>query len=153
MSKSKKYSFLLILSIVAVCTFLFTQYIIHPFIVAGDSMEPTLHNGQYVFANVISPKVERFNIVCIDMDDKRIVKRLIGLPGEHLTYKDNQLYIDGKKYEEPYLKETYTENIDIRLNENEYYCLGDNRKNSKDSRIYGPFKFEQLYGKNIYKIN
>lgn len=154
MTKIKKYLFEIIMLVVIVSAFIFTQFVIHPFIVQGNSMEPTLHNGDYVFTNVINKKnIKRFDIVCIDLEDKRIVKRLIGLPGEHLIYKDNQLYIDDVKYEEPYLSNTYTQDLEIYLGDDEYYCLGDNRTNSNDSRVYGTFTYKQIYSKDIYKIN
>lgn len=154
MTKIKKHLFEIILLAVIIVAFIFTQYVIHPFFIRGNSMEPTLHNGDYVFTNVINKKnIKRFDIVCIDLEDKRIVKRLIGLPGEHLIYKDNQLYIDDVKYEEPYLSNTYTQDLEIYLGDDEYYCLGDNRTNSKDSRVYGTFTYKQIYSKDIYKIN
>ena len=82
--------------------FLFT-----PIVVDGESMMPTLENGDRMIVNKIGytvGKPDRFDIVVFHApEQKNYIKRVIGLPGDHVEYKDDQLYINGKELEEPYL--------------------------------------------------
>lgn len=80
-----------------------------PFLVSGHSMDPTLADGEYLLEVRYLP-IDRFDIVVAKETDengneKRIVKRVIGLPGDTIKYENDQLYINGKKTDEPYLKE------------------------------------------------
>lgn len=140
---------------------LFKHYIISPIRVDGDSMNPTLKNGDIMLLNEIGYKrngVDRFDIVVIDTEDDVIIKRVIGLPGDRIKYEDNKLYVNDKEVEEPFehdvthnfeLKELLgTDNVPI----NEYFVLGDNRNNSKDSRIIGFIKDYQIRGKVIKTV-
>ena len=86
--------------------------------------------------------LDRFDIVVVDYKGEKIIKRVIGLPGDHVEYKGDKLYINGKFLEEEYerketsdfILEFLGENI---IPENKYLVLGDNRPISKDSRIIG----------------
>ena len=71
------------------------------------------------------------------------------MPNEEVEYKDNVLYINGNKYEEDYIKDAVTEDFKVKLSNNEYYCLGDNRDVSKDSRYYGPFNYEDFKASHV----
>ena len=83
------------------------------------------------------------------------VKRLIGKPGDVIEFKDNQLYRNGKLLVEDYLQEAMQNNPDCiyTVPENAYYCLGDNRNNSQDSRYYGAFSKQTFCGKLIFYVN
>lgn len=112
-------------------------------------MYPTLHDGDRGFSFIITRNIniERFDICVVDGDDidYLLVKRVIGLPGETIEYIDNKLYVNGEYIEEDFLsQEVNTYDFSITLGENEYYCLGDNRENSNDSRHYGAFKKEEI---------
>lgn len=112
-------------------------------------MYPTLHDGDRGFSFIITRNIniERFDICVIDPDniDYLLVKRVIGLPGETIEYIDNKLYVNGQYIEEDFLNDdVYTNDFKVTLNENEYYCLGDNRGNSNDSRFYGAFLKEEI---------
>ena len=135
-----------IVTISFILVFLITKFLLFPCSVDGSSMYPTLENKDVGYSLVITKLigVNRFDIVVVDQGEKLLVKRVIGLPNETIEYKDNVLYIDGTKYEEPYLSDVTTDDFKVELNEDEYYCLGDNRNVSLDSRYYGPFKIKQF---------
>ena len=84
---------------------LIRSFIITPVIVSGDSMKPNLHNGEVLLEKKIgynSDSIKRFDIVIINDGKDEIIKRVIGLPGEHISYKNNKLYVNGEV-----LKETF----------------------------------------------
>lgn len=119
--------------------------------VEGTSMVPTLHPEDRGISFVITKNigVNRFDSVVIDIESKLLVKRVIGMPNETIEYKNNVLYIDGVTYDEPYLKDVTTDDFKFELKDNEYYCLGDNRVVSKDSRFYGPFNYEDFKASHL----
>ena len=130
-------------------------FIITPIRVNGDSMNPTLKDGEIMILNKIGYSingVERFDIVVVDYNGDKLIKRVIGLPGETLKYENNILYINGQEVEEPYLNES-TEDFNItsfgysKIPRDCYFVLGDNRDDSKDSRIIGCVSEKQIKGK------
>lgn len=153
-------AFLIALILAAVIRyFLFT-----PIIVDGLSMFPTLNDHDRMIVNKMSYQIgepERFDIIVFKAsEDKDYIKRVIGLPGDHVAYKDNVLYINGEPVEEPYLDEykkeydtplTYDFTLEEIINsdvvpEGELFVLGDNRRFSKDSRIIGTIDMENIIG-------
>ena len=145
-------------ALIIILVLLFKHYIMSPIRVDGDSMNPTLKDGDIMLLNEIGKKsLDRFDIVVIDTEEDVIIKRIIGLPGDRIKYVDNKLYVNDKEVEEPFehdvthnfeLLELGTDNVPI----NEYFVLGDNRNNSKDSRIIGFIKDYQIRGKVIKTI-
>ena len=115
-------------------------------------MYPTLIDGQkgVSLRRYIQPS--RFDIVVIKISNKLLVKRVIGLPGETVEYKNSKLYIDGIFVEEDFLNNVKTDDFQISLSKNEYYCLGDNREHSSDSRFYGPFILEDIIATKFFNI-
>ena len=156
---------------IAVFSFVFVYimqaFFFKPIHVDGNSMYPTLHDNDMGFTNVFSRNtsgLKRFDIVIVYIPerDKYLVKRIIGLPGETISYSENKLFINGEYVEEKFFNEEYVneymKNIDgyftsdmqsITLKENEYFLMGDNRRDSSDSRFYGPFQGSQIIGKNV----
>ena len=141
--------------IIIVIVLFIKAFIITPIKVNGESMYPTLEEGDIMILNKTAyyfnnPK--RFDIVVVDMPDEYLIKRVIGLPGEHIEYKNNTLYVDGKKVKENF-KHGKTEDFNIKelgsdtVPEGSYLVLGDNRENSLDSRELGFMKEEQLLGR------
>lgn len=144
------------------------QWVLKPVKVVGNSMDPTLKDGQAGFSNILIHKLEpleRFDVVIIDppTENELIVKRIVGLPNETIQMKNDVLTVDGVEIEEPYLNskiyqaylESPTDNFTsdfgpITLGSNQYYVLGDNRIWSNDSRYYGPFNSEHIVAKDMY---
>lgn len=112
-------------------------------------MHPTLQDKEFMILNKISLKqgINRFDIVVVQENNKYIIKRVIGLPGESVMYKDNKLYINGKVVEDNYSKTTTNDFDNVILGENEYFVMGDNRAVSSDSRIIGPVNIKNIKGK------
>ena len=150
MEKFKKiikenYSYILIIIVIL----LIRTYIVTPIRVNGTSMYPTLKQNEIMILNKIGLKsgIDRFDIVVVKTDNNRIIKRVIGLPGESVMYEDGKLYINGKYVEDSYSLSSTKDFDNIVLKEDEYFVLGDNREVSKDSRMIGPVKKEQILGK------
>jgi len=143
-------SYLVIILIVV----LIRLFIATPVIVSGDSMVPTLKDKQLLLLNKINYRlndIERYDIVVIKMNRKEIIKRVIGLPGETVEYRDNILYIDGKKIDNPYNYDTEDFSLESickceYIPEDKYLVLGDNRGVSADSRIMGLIDKKDIEG-------
>lgn len=141
-----------------------SNYIVLPIQVQGSSMYPTLEDKASGLSNLLGKEtsnIERFDIVIINIkgENKRIVKRVIGLPGETVSYQNGKLSINGEPRQETFLNQAYVESYKgtfmtdvapITLGADEYYCLGDNRPHSSDSRYYGAFKAEDITAKGIF---
>lgn len=135
------------------------SFIITPIKVDGSSMYPTLNNNEILLLEKYDKNYQRFDIVVFKSGKNKLIKRVIGLPGETVEYKDNKLYIDGKYYEEPFLKnkqKTYDfklKDIDYKtIPQDCYFVLGDNRTNSTDSRILGPINKKYIQGKANFAL-
>ena len=133
------YPYVLIIVIVV----LFRSFIATPVRVNGASMETTLYDSDILILNKINKNYERFDVVVISKKvvgkKTKLVKRIIGLPGESIEYKDNKLYIDGKEVED--VSVSRTSNFSIKelygldtIPDDYYFVMGDNRNNSLDSR-------------------
>ena len=140
----------IILGIVLVRTFIVT-----PVRVNGLSMYNTLDNGEIMLLNKLDYKfndIKRFDIVVVKTHNDKIIKRVIGLPGESVKIENNTLYIDGKEVKDKYAYEK-TEDFNLsdlgydKIPKNCYFVMGDNRNNSADSRMIGCVKKKQIKGK------
>lgn len=153
MKKSTKKELIIYGSII-LAIILIRTFIITPVRVNGTSMNETLEDGEIMILNKIDytfNEINRYDIVVVKTEDSKIIKRVIGLPGETLKYENNTLYINGKETEEPYLTEE-TEDFNItelgydKIPQDCYFVMGDNRNNSSDSRIIGCVKKENIEG-------
>ena len=149
-------------------------FVARPFIVHGASMYPSFnHNesaiiGDYLLVELISYRLnnpERGDVVVFKGDkskgaENRLIKRLVGLPGETIEFSVNSVFITDKEggkleLEEEYLNEStpiiYTPQT-IKLKENEYFVLGDNRNDSFDSRFTGAIKEGDIIGKVFLRL-
>ncbi|MDQ0362941.1 signal peptidase I [Breznakia pachnodae] len=159
--------FIRLILICFVFSFLCIKFVFRPVTVEGNSMYPTLIDQERGFSNVFSTYVsdiKRFEVVVVNYEpnDDRWVKRVVGLPGEKVEYKNNKLYINDEFVEEDFFDEAYvnekTNNGQIifsrdygpyQLGDDEYFLVGDNRIVSYDSREVGPFKKEDIVSKYV----
>ena len=135
---------------IIIIVLLIKWFIATPINVVGESMIPTLKDGDMMLLDEISYRfsdIKRFDIVVAGTKDELIIKRVIGLPGEKVKCKNGDIYINNKKLRENY-DHAYTEDFDeIKIGKNNYFVLGDNRVNSMDSREYGTFDKKKIRGK------
>lgn len=133
---------------------LFKKYVVSPIKVNGDSMNNTLLNGDIMILNSLEyrfHKIKRFDIVVVRGKNELLIKRIIGLPGEKIEYKNNKLYVNGKRIKDKYGKDK-TKDFSTVVGKNSYYVLGDNRNNSLDSRYFGDFKKKDILGKTSLTV-
>lgn len=131
--------------IILVVVVSFRTFIATPIIVHGSSMNPTLDGGELMVLNKRS-KVDRFDIVVVDTGGEEIIKRVIAMPGETIACENGKVYVNGRLQEEDYSQGVTNDFEKVTLEDNQYFVMGDNRENSKDSRAYGPFKDTQIKG-------
>lgn len=164
--KNELWEWIKALVIAFVIAVLIRYILFTPIVVDGDSMMPTLKDGDRMIVNKIGYTIgepDRFDIVVFHAPEgKDYIKRVIGLPGDTIEYKDDQLYINGKAYEEPYLDEyksqitegTLTQDFTLQeidptldvIPEGYVFVMGDNRRYSKDSRHIGIVSEDKLIG-------
>lgn len=122
--------------------------------VLGPSMQPTFQQGQRIFVAkyvVGSPAhgdVVVFKPPVASQDD--FIKRVIGVPGDHVVVRDGVVSVNGQPLDEPYVHGAISacggQYCDVTLGADEYYVMGDNRPNSSDSRYWGPVKGSNIKG-------
>ncbi|MCI9234306.1 MAG: signal peptidase I [Bacilli bacterium] len=131
--------------------------------VLGPSMQPNYREGEIYLLNKLKYKIinpKRFEVIVLNnKKSKFMIKRVIGLPGEHIEYREDTLYVDGKIVKEQFSKtlepdETLIleKNVDLVIPDNCYYVLGDNRVNSEDSRMFGCVEKKDIIGKVEFRI-
>ncbi|WP_276352393.1 signal peptidase I [Cohnella caldifontis] len=156
-------------------------FVIQPYRVEGHSMDPTLHDRERVYVakwpHTFSEYPDYGDIVIIDsrVDRSRslgddvlenpllqlirplndrvfFIKRVIGKPGDVLTFKDHKVYRNGQPLDEPYIKETmeYESDETWTVPDGHVFVMGDNRNNSEDSRMIGYIPLDHVLGKMIY---
>ncbi len=140
-------------------------FIAKPFIVKGQSMDPTYHDGQYLLVDQISYRFhepQRGDIVVFKYPhDTRefYIKRIIGLPGETVRYEDGKVTIlnsahpKGFELDEPYIKNMAFDSMGQEvLPDNEYFVMGDNRPASSDSRNWGTLNRRYIVGRPFIRL-
>jgi signal peptidase I len=121
--------------------------------VNGSSMEPTLHNGQYLITSKITYWIhppERGDIIVLhppNNSGEDYIKRIVGLPGERIEVRDGKIWVEGVALDEPYIASAPKYPGTWTLGEEEYLVLGDNRNDSSDSHIWGPLEGDRIVGK------
>lgn len=146
-------------------SFICKQYLFSPVVVEGASMEPTYEDQDVIIISKISD-IKRFDQIVFQspIEDELYIKRVIGLPGDTIEMKDDVLYINGEKYEEPYVnrkenRKKYTEDFTLEeligektVPDGHVFVLGDNRLRSSDSRHYGIISMDEIVGVSKVRI-
>lgn len=172
--KKETIEWLLSIGLALLIVGLLYAFVIKPYNIKGDSMDPTLKDGERVIVNKIGKTLghlDNGNVIVFHADEEHdYVKRIIGKPGDHVVYKNDQLYLNGKKVDEPYLEynlkhKTYDQitgsfdskdlpgsNGEAQIPKDKYLVLGDNREVSKDSRAFGLIDKDQIVGKVAFRF-
>lgn len=141
-------------------------FIAQPYLVAGASMDPSYATGHYIIVDQITYNFQdpkRGDVVVFKYPkdpSKFFIKRIIGLPGEMVSLKQgvpfitNEEYPEGFTFAEPYLSQENQkiETLEITLSEGNYFVMGDNRKGSSDSRLWGSLDEDLIMGRAILRV-
>ncbi len=141
--------------IIILCVVILRTFIATPVRVNGDSMDPTLKNGETMILNKIGMKtsgIKRWDIVVLKTGDAYLIKRVIALPGETVKYEEGKLYINNKETKDKYSLTKTDDFKERQMEKDEYYVMGDNRSVSQDSRIIGPIKKKEIIGKTNLRL-
>lgn len=135
-----------VIIVIVVVTMAIVKLKASPVVVVGISMEPTFYDGDVLRTTEVfdGTDISYDTIICWKKEKETIIKRVVGLPGDRISFRDGYIYINDTKREDNFPKMNDYPDTVITLGEDEYYCLGDNRNNSRDSRYYGPVKFEEI---------
>lgn len=160
--KNETFEWVKSIMVAIVLAFIIRTFFFSPIVVDGESMNPTLQNkDRMVVTKIGEPK--RFDIVVFHAPDgSEYIKRVIGLPGDRIEYKNDVLYINGKAYNEPYLEKykkslnegTLTGSFTLKetavgsdtVPKDCLFVMGDNRRVSKDSRRIGAIPMKKVIG-------
>ena len=139
-------------------------FVVTPVRVDGSSMFPTLHDNDILLLKKFDKSIDRFDVVVIKYDKSKLVKRVIGLPGERIKISItkvgnnyvSKILINGEvlseEYGKSYMMDAGIASNEIILGNDEYFVLGDNRNNSTDSRIIGVIKKKNILGVTDLRI-
>ncbi len=154
----------LIVTLVSIATVLVIRtYVAQPFVVSGSSMEPTFNTGEYLVVDQLSYRFndpQRGDVIVFrypEIPSKFFIKRIIGLPNESIKIEGDEIFIendshDFKKITEPYIEYTKNDFMEVTLDSDEYFVMGDNRLASLDSRSWGPLEKKYIMGRAFFRL-
>ncbi|HEX5465682.1 MAG TPA: signal peptidase I [Candidatus Limnocylindrales bacterium] len=140
------------------------NFVAQPFMVEQDSMEHTLEPNQYVLVDKLTPHLDSYkrgDIVVFHPPDQPessvpYIKRIIGLPGDRLEFKDGAVWVDGQRLDEPYVYDDQPTLAGpagslVVVPPGEYFGMGDHRLDSVDSRVFGPIPAGNIIGRAVLR--
>jgi signal peptidase I len=134
-------------------------FLYQPVKVEGTSMAPLLSDQERIFINKFVYRFEpigRGDVIVFwyPLDhSKSFIKRVIGLPGEMLELRKGDVYINGRRIDEPYVPPNFFDDANygpVRVPPSQYFVMGDHRDSSNDSRVFGPIPQQVIYGKAVF---
>lgn len=146
----------------AISIFLFIYLLVlQPHKIKGSSMEPNFHDGEYLLTDKLSYRFglpKKGDVVVFKAPptyDDEFIKRVIGVPGDTVSVKENHVYVNGQIVNESYIPSNFTtyagrfssEGAVLTVPEDQYFVLGDNREHSLDSRNIGFIPKDKITGK------
>lgn len=139
--------------IIIIVILLVRTFIATPVRVSGDSMYDSLKNGELLILYK-KATIEKEDIVVVDkkVTGSRIIKRIIGMPGDKIKCEEGIIYINNEKYDDKYASNKTSDFEEIELKDDEYFVLGDNRLVSYDSRYFGPVNEKYIIGEATYRF-
>ena len=166
--EQKKNSFLEFIKILVISlaiVFPIRAYVAQPFIVEGDSMEPNFSDGDYLIIDEISYRFkepQRGDVIIFRPPIRQqifFIKRIVGLPGEMVKIEGGKIILSGNDSKRIVLDEEYllggiktVPDVFLKLSEDEYFVLGDNRERSSDSRQWGALKKDNITGRVLLRL-
>jgi len=152
--------FVITLVIIFVISLVIRMYVLQPFVVDGQSMEPSFHNADYLLAEKVSnhfSDYQRGEVIIFQSptESVNLIKRIVALPGERIVIEKGEITIYSSRNQGIEISENYIaanengkyDRIDVSLKNDELFVMGDNRGNSRDSREFGPISKNLIIGK------
>ena len=158
------FEFIKTVAFIVVIAFIIRIFAIQPFIVEGQSMEPSFANNDYLITEKISYKIHeptRGDIIIFRPPDNpsvNYIKRIIGLPGDTIEVKNGSVYVNEERLVESYLTSNLeTKNVKqstaaVTVQSGEYYVMGDNREHSRDSREIGAVPKQNITSRIWFRL-
>lgn len=164
-SKFKRYfkTICIHIMVAAIVVFLLVNYVASPVKIVGRSMFPVLNDQERIIISKIGLNdnhIKRFDIIVFSNPHekgKRFIKRVMGLPGETIAIRDGEIYIDSLKIRQTFISEKMSDNFrsvnmkPLKIPQDSYFLIGDNRQISRDSRTFGVIPHANILGKAIFR--
>lgn len=160
--KKETISWVLTLLVAFIIFFVCRQFLFAPVKVEGKSMVPTFENNNRIMISKIT-KISHFDMIVFHspVAGSDYIKRVIGVPGDTIEIRNDVLYVNGKKYKEPYLEankkkvmpgQNLTGNLKVTVPAGSLYVMGDNRQYSSDSRDFGFVPKKDVVGEVVFRF-
>lgn len=133
--------------------FIFYIFLVQPHRVKGESMTPNFEDGELILTEKVSYRFstpKRGDVIVFKAPGQNkvdYIKRIIGLPGDHLEINEGSIFINGKRLIEDYEIQVTESEVNLVIGDNQYFVLGDNRSASSDSRVFGPIDKSAIEGR------